>query len=216
VIKKATGSREEKKLNDYIHQFQKQLRNLWEGFTERARTLVLRGFATLADAMYISNHPELGEQDLIDWFERDRSKSHQRLCDEDPWATAPLTELFELLGEIGTLINCSFKAVAAFLSGSLTLAQMRLAAYNEFSDDQITDLADENVLRDAELDASGSNAPGYRRIWSALSPIERRAIDRLNPDARSLGVIAQAREEDLLNYVRSVLSPHTGHSPALA
>jgi hypothetical protein len=112
-----------------VNQFAQQLNQIWRGISRAARALVLRGVATLNDALYFTDHPDMTEKDITEWLMREnRIRSYLMFASRVPSIEGVLSGFDELAHNLYDLMEYSTDAVGRFMKGELTFAQLRYAA----------------------------------------------------------------------------------------
>lgn len=148
---------------------------LWQKFTTRAKTLVLEGVVTLADAIFITNTPAMNDQHLSRWLQRNRLPRHQWLTKQQPWLDRVAASIDEVIDEMRELLHASRSAVQAFLEGRLTLVQARYAGRVHMGKRSVryfTELNDRLAVRERR-------AARREEVSSRLHRRAQEALDRL-------------------------------------
>lgn len=106
---------------------EQKLEEIWSGLSETARKRLLEGKITIKDARLLSGDGEVPEQDIDEWFRREKA-SLDRYVRRCQVSAVKLDDLTHLLEDLRGWQEINTFAVDLFMQGDMTLEQMRMAA----------------------------------------------------------------------------------------
>ncbi|PJA46349.1 hypothetical protein CO174_00315 [Candidatus Uhrbacteria bacterium CG_4_9_14_3_um_filter_50_9] len=167
------------------------LQQLWRQLSGRARELVLRGIATLADAELITKQANESTYNPERWIDRHRQLRHMWLVEKTPWVDYVLEDFEHLLRDLQALTLLCKEAVQAFLEGKLTMAQTRYASVKRIMGHGLDAFAKINKLKEQ---------PGLMARMMLRKAVENKVVE---PGVAEMLRSTKVDPEYVIAYIRA-------------